>query len=286
MNHKESIYIYTSYISHIKNPGFIRRLFGLSLIWVSLLGIAPGCASKQTRMQESIRHYEYGLLYLGNENWPQAYTECDKAVRLNSENDSAHYCLGISLYFQGKFEEAVLSYQRAIEINPQIPQYYNNIAAACAKLKKWEDVIRYSRTALETPSYSTPEFAYYNLGSAYLNLGKTQEAVESFYKSRTENPQYIDTHMQLGKALIHLKDFQAAIESLNEAKRLEAIASTNDKVFQAEIEYCLGQSFFGIGDLVSAKAAFLAAINKDPKGSIAERSTSYLNDIQKILVQQ
>jgi tetratricopeptide (TPR) repeat protein len=118
------------------------------------------------------------------------------------------------------------------------------------------------------------------MGSAYLNLGKPQKAVEFLKKSKTENPTYIDTHLQLGKALSRLSDFQGAIENLKEARKLEAEAPFEDFSLQAEVEYFLGQSYLGLGDVSSAKNAFNAAIDKAPGSWWAEESYKYLKNLQ------
>jgi tetratricopeptide (TPR) repeat protein len=140
-------------------------------------------------------------------------------------------------------------------------------------------VIQYCRVALDNPSYPTPGFAYYNIGSAYLNLGKPQDASDFFKKSIAQNPTYIEPHLQLGKAFSQLGNFQAAIESFKEAKDLEADAPSKDLSLQAEIEYFLGQSYFGQGDISLAKNAFKSVIEKAPGSFWAKESLKYLQNI-------
>ena len=75
--------------------------------------------------------------------------------------------LGISLAQQGKFTEAIASYKKALSF----------------------------------PTYTTPEVAYYNMGEAYIRLGKPQEAQESFRAAIQLEPTMVAAHYGLGLAL-------------------------------------------------------------------------------------
>jgi Tfp pilus assembly protein PilF len=239
-----------------------------------------GCASRENLLMEIDQHYKLGLLSLRNGNLAQAHEEFEKIKAIAPKNDRAYSGLGLTFYLQGKFDLALRSYQKAIDLNPEEPEYYNNMAAVLGKLGRWNDVIQYCRVALDNPSYPTPGFAYYNIGCAYLNLEKPQNAAEFFKKSMAQNPTYIEPYLQLGKALSQLGDFQGAIESFKEAKDLEADAPLKDFYLQAEIEYFLGQSYLELGDISSARSAFRSVIEKAPGSFWAEESLKYLQNIQ------
>ena len=258
----------------------IGYLIKSSLPLLFIIFIMSGCSSMESRLKKSNQHYEYGFVYLSTENWAQAYEEFEKASSIYPENDRAFFGLGLALYFQGKFEQAIQNYKKAISINSKVPEYYNNMAAALAKLGRWEDVIKYCKIALDNPSYTTPAFAYYNIGCAYLNLDKPRKAVEFLIKSRSADSKYIDTHLQLGKALFKSGEFQDAILSLKEAKKMEAMEKTRDIPLQAEIEFYLGKAFIELGDFFSADNAFRSVIEKAPGSIFAEKSSVYLKNTQ------
>jgi Tfp pilus assembly protein PilF len=241
--------------------------------------ILSGCASREKLLREIDQRYKIGLHYLENADLALAQEEFERIITIAPNNDRAYFGLGLTYYFQGKFASSLRSYQKAIEINPREPEYYNNMAAVLGKLGRWNDVIQYCKVALDNPDYPTPGFAYYNMGCAYLNLGKPQEAAEFFKKSMALNPTYIEPHLQLGKALYQLGDFQGAIESLKKAKDLDANASSENLPLRAEIEYFLGQSYLGVGDISSAKSAFRSVIKGSPGSVWAEESSKYLQNI-------
>ena len=241
---------------------------------------APILRDLVKRQGDNLRIGAQNVHYLDNGDLTKAHEEFEKIKTLAPDNDRAYFGLGLTFYFQGKFDLALRSYQKAIKINPQEPEYYNNMAAVLGKLGRWNDMIQYCQVALDNPSYPTPGFAYYNIGFAYFNLGQPQDAAEFFKKSIVQNPTYIEPHLQLGKALSQLGDLQSAIKSFKEAKNLEADAQSKDLFLQAEIEYLLGESYFGLGDIASAKSAFKSVIEKAPGSFWAEGSLEYLKKIQ------
>jgi len=256
------------------------RTAGRTLIFfLILLPVAVmlfGCASRDDLIKKFNQHYEYGLAYLEKGDLAQAYEEFGKARDALPDNDQAHFGLGLALYFQGKFEQSFLEYQRAIELNPRVPEYYNNMAATLGKMARWKDVIKYCQEALDIPSYSTPGFAYFNMGCAYINLGKSEKAINCLRRATKENPEYSNAHAQLGKALAMKGDYPNAILSLRKAQNLEAVSSSGDLLLQAEIEYHLGQSYLGLGDTSSARNAFRSVIEKAPGSKLAKDSAMYL----------
>ncbi|MGA1791364.1 MAG: tetratricopeptide repeat protein [bacterium] len=239
-----------------------------------------GCASREELIKKSTQQYEYGLVYLEKGNLARAYEEFEKARGTAPENDRAYFGLGLIYYFQGHFEKARSSYKKAIELNPQVPEYYNNMAAVLAKLGRWKDVIQYCQVALEYPNYSTPGFAYYNMGCAYMNLGELRKSYEFLQRSKEENNSYIDTHLQLGKVLFKLGDVASAIISFKEAEKLEADATSEDFSLQAEIGYHLAQSYLELGDIPLAKQTFMSVIEKAPGSKFAEESARYLKELR------
>ena len=115
----------------------LTRLF----LMICLTAFILACASRESLLRESTKHYEYGLVFLDRGDLSQAFQEFERAKRLSPDNDQAYFGLGLVLYFQGKFPQAKEAYQKAIQLNPHVPDYYNNMAAVLGKMGRWSDVI-------------------------------------------------------------------------------------------------------------------------------------------------
>lgn len=81
-----------------------------------------------------------------------------------------------------RFEDAIASYTKAIELDPTNPKYYCNRAAALNNLGNYEDAIRDSEMALRYDPYYGK--AFWRLGTSHTKLGQNWvEAVRCFKRA-------------------------------------------------------------------------------------------------------
>jgi tetratricopeptide (TPR) repeat protein len=100
----------------------------------------------------------------------------------------AHNNLGLLLNNQGRIEEAMEHYQKAIQINPNYFETPNNLGVALADKGRFDEAIENYRKAIQiNPNYSD---ALNNLGAALGAKGRSDEAIESFRKAIRINPNY------------------------------------------------------------------------------------------------
>lgn len=87
--------------------------------------------------------------------------------------------------------EAVESYTKAIELDPENAVYYSNRAAAFTLQEDWSSAIEDGMAAISlNPRYAK---AYGRLGAAYLGVGNAERAAEAYAKAlelEPENEQY------------------------------------------------------------------------------------------------
>ncbi len=138
-----------------------------------------------------------------------------------------------------KYEEAIEDYTRAIDLNPQYAEAYNNRGIANRHLVKFEEAIEdYNKAIKLNPQLVTP---YYNRGTAKATLGKRQEAIEDYNKVIKLNPKYVEAYYERGLANHALGKHEEAIEDYTEAIDL------NPKY--AEAYYRLGFTNHDLGNI-------------------------------------
>jgi|GEM_PF-6149722 len=74
--------------------------------------------SKKAR-EEAKRLYKMGVKYGRGGLFRQASELFQKAVQLNPNYADAHYGLGLALFDQGRWEDAIRSFQNVVKINPK-----------------------------------------------------------------------------------------------------------------------------------------------------------------------
>ena len=138
---------------------------------------------------------------LAQERFEEAYRaqmegDFDRAVELYRGSlalyptAEAHTFLGWTFHFQGKIEEAIEECKRAIELDPDFGNPYNDIGSYLIQLGRYDEAIPWLERAIEAKRYEPRHFPYYNLGRAYLAKGSINRASELFKQSLEIEPRY------------------------------------------------------------------------------------------------
>jgi len=126
---------------------------------------------------------------------------------------------GARLLESGNLEEAIATYRRAIELNPDLSWSYHNLGEALAKLGKLEEAIAAFRCAIElNPDFS---WSYHHLGDALDRQEQWEEAVVAFRRAIELNPEHFGSYVGLGQSLAKLGQLDEAIVAYRRASELE-----------------------------------------------------------------
>jgi Tfp pilus assembly protein PilF len=122
--------------------------------------------------------------------------ELDRAVELYKNSleiyltAEAHTFLGWTYHFQGKVDEAIAECKRAIEVDPEFGNPYNDIGAYLIALGRFDEAIPWLERATEAPRYDPRHYPYFNLGRAYVAKGMLARAREYFNEALRIEPRY------------------------------------------------------------------------------------------------
>ena len=111
----------------------------------------------------------------------------------------AHTFLGWTFHFQGKIEEAIAECKRAIEVDPDFGNPYNDIGAYLIDLQRYDEAIPWLEQAMAAKRYDPRHFPYFNLGRVYMAKGHINRARELFQKSLEIEPRYTLARQALEK---------------------------------------------------------------------------------------
>ena len=120
----------------------------------------------------------------------------DRAVELYESSIAMHPTaeaytfLGWAYHFQGKLDQAIAHCKRAIEIDPEFGNPYNDIGAYLIELNRPDEAIPWLERATEAKRYEPRHFPHYNLGRAYLAKEMYGRAKTCFEKALYLEPRY------------------------------------------------------------------------------------------------
>jgi len=109
----------------------------------------------------------------------------------------AHTFLGWTYSFQGRYDDAIAECHRAIEVDPDFGNPYNDIGAYLIELQRYEEAIPWLKKAMEAKRYEPRQYPHFNLSRVYVRLGKFREAIVEIEKALEIEPDYVLARREL-----------------------------------------------------------------------------------------
>jgi len=103
----------------------------------------------------------------------------------------AYTFLGWTYSFMGKIDEAIQECYKAIRVDPEFGNPYNDIGAYLIQKGEWDDAVPWLKRAIIAPRYANYEFPHLNLGRVYEQRGEWQAAMDEYQLALKANPNYV-----------------------------------------------------------------------------------------------
>jgi len=166
-----------------------------------LLACATTSADDEMRKLEARSAYEAGVKSISEGRVSLGLSSLRQAAEVEPQNALYRNAVGAVLLNLGRFPDAQVEFQKAVELDPTYADAYHNLGSAYAEQGKWEEAITAYKKALAQTIYSTPETTYNNLGYAYWALDRRTEAEEAFRAALQLEPKLVPSHFWLGVLL-------------------------------------------------------------------------------------
>jgi tetratricopeptide (TPR) repeat protein len=125
------------------------------------------------------------------ELWQEAYRsqmegDLDRAIEYYqrsievSPTAEAHTFLGWTYSFQGRLEEATSECLKAIEVDPEFGNPYNDIGVYLMQQDRLDEAIPWFQKAKQARRYEPRQFPFMNLGRIYVRQGRWWDALKEF----------------------------------------------------------------------------------------------------------
>ncbi len=197
----------------------LHRALRQSPIDESLLTQAQGGLKRaaQRDAKSAMPHYHLGRIYETRNEITKAETAYRNALKINFEHVAARYRLGLILKNQGRIDDAMSELEHAIRQSPLDP----DIQAALSGMfftqyaQTFETITAQLRKAIR----ANPDdpVVYYELGDAYNELDRMDEATEYYHRALARDSTLADAHFKLGLMMHRKGDHEKAVDHLQKA---------------------------------------------------------------------
>jgi len=187
-------------------------------------------------------------------HWRDSTSLGEYMLSLTPDSAQVHDSLAAALQSQGKLDEAITHYRKALLVRPHDALAYNDLGVALLAKKDVNEAMACYRKAVNL----LPDFAeaYYNLAHALQSLGDSNQAIYNLRKAISFKPDYADAHNNLGILLSKQGRFDDAIIHFQKAVLL--------KSDNAQIHANLGDALQLKGRLDEAADHYRKALHLQP----------------------
>jgi len=197
---------------------------------------------------------EMGNAQVGRGEYEEAVKSYQRAIDLDAYNPDLWYNKGLALSGLGRYEDALECYQRATKLDPFDAEIWLERGAALSGLGRYQEALASYDRGIEF--YAGDAGAWNNRGTVLAKLERFGEAVESYDRAIMIEPLNPDAWNNRGTVLAKLERFGEAVESYDRAIQIEPL---NPNAWNNK-----GSALHQLGRYMEAQDCYDRAINLDP----------------------
>lgn len=150
------------------------------------------------------RYLELGNFYIGQGQIEDAL-ESFKNSAQSKPTSEAYTFWAWMVSFHEKYEEAIGLCEKAIELDPDFGNPYNDIGSYLIRLGRYDEAIPWLEKALAASRYEPRHFPHINLGRIYVAQERLDLAFQEFHKAlelSPDNPEILRVIEEIQKEIL------------------------------------------------------------------------------------
>ena len=137
----------------------------------------------------ALNYFQMGYNHQIKGDLEQAIALYTKSIELFPTAE-AYTFRGWTYSFMKKYDEAIEECKKAIDVDPEFGNPYNDIGAYLIEKGDWDKAIPWLEKAIESKRYETYCFPHMNLGRVWEHMGLWSKAKRQYLKALQANPNY------------------------------------------------------------------------------------------------
>jgi len=199
------------------------RPVSVRLVLGAAEAVDPTVAQKAADLRKA---FDEGVSLSKDGKYDDSVAAFNRALGVNPKCADCYYNIGYAYGQKKEFDKAEENYKKALEVKPDYPDAYNGLANIYNTQKKFDLAAEASKKAAEL-SASAPggggggnADSLYNQGVILWNSGKIADAKKAFEAALAANPNHAEAHYQLAMALVNEGNLAGAAAEFNNYLKL------------------------------------------------------------------
>lgn len=209
-------------------------------------------------------------LHIILQQYPEALEVLGTALKVDPQNAATYFLRGMALQESGQEEEAIKAYRFSTELDSDMIDAYIILGQLYQK-RKDPIALQFFDNAVRVDTNNI--FALHTKANYLQQIGKTQDAIDTYGKIMIVNPGYSDAHFNTGLAYLELDSTELAYKSFDIAIKTDPLSS--------QAYYYRGLTGELLGKLGQAKLDFEQTITMDPSYEPAKKSLERVKSVMK-----
>jgi Tfp pilus assembly protein PilF len=202
-----------------------------AIAFATVVAVSAGCGGGSSAAggpsdQQSLGEYDIARDDFQKGRLREALGHVDKALDLDEDNADAAY-LGATVMIafcaqderssDCRFDRAEAYTRKALEANPEMRDAKNMLGVVLIHQRRYDEAIAVLKPLADDILYGSPEKSWGNLGWAYFQRGRVDEAIDAFRRAVAAQPMFCVGQYRLGLAYEKKGELSAAREAFSKA---------------------------------------------------------------------
>lgn len=186
--------------------------------------------------------YNLGVAYVNEKKYPMAERSFRHISALKPDFEDIKNVLGISLWLQNRYKEAIKCFDDQIDINPQDFRALYLKGISYREMGKYKQALKWFNKAIEKREPEDYAEAWFEKGVAFSKLKQNEEALNCYKEATKINPNYSDAWYNMGivyKEIKNSDEYRRCIGKahlLNHLSRAQIYHKSGDNIYIIECE--------------------------------------------------
>lgn len=260
-----------------------RGGIALAAVLVASTSMAATCGNRVSEkdLKKSDLHLEMATTHLEEGRLVDARREAFLAIQANPGNAEAHFTLAYVFGQLGEWGKAEDEARLAIKHAKNYPEASNLLGVILIEQGRYKDAVGVLKGVSQDFLYTTPHLAYGNLGLAYLEMERYDEAMEALEQAVELQPMFCLGYFRMGLVYFRQDRYKDALKTLEKAVSIEDPWKQCARLQDAH--RVLGQIHEALESPEEALEAFRRCLEVDPNSATGLECKKKVTEIEASL---